>query len=150
MSSFFGLTEEHKQFLAEKRAMYVADQPEWVELESKLLALGGEAVVYANEEDMKKLLTRGQAFPGRGALMMLGAPSRCHANTARLHEANEDNSRIVTGYALSPDGLWRQHTWGLTGTEGRGRIVETTQKRVRYFGFILTPKEARRFCYENE
>jgi hypothetical protein len=32
--------------------------------------------------------------------------------------------RIASGYALSSDGLWRQHSWGMDVADGR--ILETT------------------------
>jgi hypothetical protein len=43
--------------------------------------------------------------------------------------------RIAFGYALAPDGLWRQHSWGVDAEDGR--IVETTVRRVCYYGFVL-------------
>jgi len=42
---------------------------------------------------------------------------------------------------LSPDGLWRQHSWA---TEGK-KILETTKARSQYFGYLLTPAEAEEF-----
>lgn len=41
---------------------------------------------------------------------------------------------IGTGYALSDDGLWRQHSWGL---EADGVVVETTFERRSYVGIVL-------------
>jgi hypothetical protein len=40
---------------------------------------------------------------------------------------------IATGYALSDDGLWRQHSWGIL----REGVLETTKVRVKYFGILL-------------
>jgi hypothetical protein len=47
--------------------------------------------------------------------------------------------RIATGYTLSADGLWRQHSWGLDA--GDGRVLETTERRVRYRGYVLNDVE---------
>jgi hypothetical protein len=41
---------------------------------------------------------------------------------------------IGTGYALSEDGLWRQHSWGLREDGG---VVETTSGREMYVGLRL-------------
>ena len=47
--------------------------------------------------------------------------------------------RIAFGYALSTDGLWCQHSWGVDAEDGR--IIETTERRVRYYGLILNDDE---------
>jgi len=49
----------------------------------------------------------------------------------------------VTGWALSNDGIWRQHTWLLKGKA----IVETTSPREKYYGFVLTDEEANQFWW---
>ena len=53
--------------------------------------------------------------------------------------------RLVTGYALSDDGLWRQHSWVMDDQV----IYETTVKRTQYYGFVLDPAEAVRFWVTN-
>lgn len=115
----------------------------------RLLSFGGERVVALPEEDVKKLLKRGKLwktkaifFPPRDA-----RPSRCHQNAAALWEANRDIVKIVTGWALSPDGMWRQHSWGLNG---RKTVETTSEPRTMYYGYILTPKESELFLHENE
>lgn len=50
---------------------------------------------------------------------------------------------IMTGYALSDDGIWRAHSWGVDLTTGD--TIETTDARWLYFGFRLSPDEAERF-----
>jgi hypothetical protein len=45
-------------------------------------------------------------------------------------------SGLGFGFALSPDGLWRQHSWALSSAPG-GRVVETTVTRVAYAGLPL-------------
>lgn len=140
------------EFLAANYAGVVAKQPRWDELRHRLLAIDGDEVVARPDEDLAKIIERGREFPGRGATLALGAPSQCHANSARLFEANADRVQIVTGYALSKDGLWRQHSWAIFGPDSRtpGKVIETTERRTHYFGFVLNPRETRRFCYENE
>ena len=44
----------------------------------------------------------------------------------------------VYGYALSGDGLWREHSWLLADKA----VVETTESRLLYHGFVRTDDEA--------
>jgi hypothetical protein len=56
------------------------------------------------------------------------ATSQCHDNVSSLL----DDKRIKekqTGYALSEDGLWRCHSWGIND---KNQIVETTEARLVY------------------
>ncbi len=75
-------------------------------------------------------------------------PCACHRNVSRLWRRKRSGLiGIGTGYALSSDGLWRQHSWGM----GRLGIVETTEARMKYFGQFLRGKDADLFaacnCY---
>ena len=71
--------------------------------------------------------------------MVPGLPSRCHENAANLVISDPDNLVLETGYALSDDGLWRQHSWVVT--RRKSAVIETTVQRYRYFGIPL-PVEA--------
>ena len=55
----------------------------------------------------------------------------------------------MTGYALSDDGMWRQHSWCIcdAGEEyiEDSIIIETTEKRLAYFGFIMDEEESEEF-----
>jgi hypothetical protein len=97
----------------------------------------------AGVEDCKRLLKDGQFWLGRSAKMMKGETSQCHANSAELYDINKNNFdvRICTGYALSDDGMWREHSWLIRHHERSNEIIETTVKRVCYFGWVLTPEE---------
>jgi hypothetical protein len=127
-------------------AMSPVERSDTEQLVKILLSFGGDRVaVVGFDEDTVRLFERGQLWSGRGALKMPGSPSQCHANAAGLWEANQDTVILATGYALSKDGMWRQHSFGLNG----GRAVETTEPRVAYFGFAMTPEESERFHEEN-
>lgn len=135
-----GPLEDHARFLA---------------LHRKLLSYGGlETCFPTNEPDILRILERGYLRSGT-SLMMTGEPSHCHSNVCNLWEQNRPDRdvRICTGYALSEDGLWRCHSWLLhvynTATQHRERVIETTAKRIAYFGFEMTDAEAERFCSEN-
>ena len=73
-----------------------------------------------------------------------GTSRECHRNSCLLWR-NNTNVTIVTGYALSDDGLWRQHTWCIMGEE----VWESTTRRELYFGYVLNTKEAEKFYAEN-
>ena len=135
------------------------DEKETIErfrpLHDLLLSIGGYQTVFpVIEEDMKAIMERGYYRKGTSK-MMKGSPGQCHTNTCELYKENrrDKDVRICTGYALSEDGLWRQHSWLLhtykTNTQTRTRVIETTAKRVAYFGFEMTPEEADEFCYHN-
>ena len=112
-----------------------------------LLAIGGWAVCLPYiDEDYNRILERGKRFPGRSQ-MFLGQPSQCHSNCADLWDQNKDKVQICTGYALSKDGVWRQHSWCYDFETKR--VLETTVKRIQYFGFILTDVEADEFFWNN-
>ena len=78
---------------------------------------------------------------------MRGRPINCRSNSALLWAENKDHSVIVTGWAMSDDGVWRQHSW--VRHLGTGKIYETTEKRLLYYGFDLMPDEAELFYEEN-
>lgn len=119
-------------------------------LEKKLLSLGGSfALIKPNEKDHEKILSRGERRPGKGkhVYFLDGEPSRCHETAAE--EAAKDPAwlGIATGYALSQDGVWRQHSWG--HWHKTRNIVESTEERVLYFGFVLRDEEALGFIFSN-
>ena len=116
------------------------------ELKEILLEIGGWAACLPRvEPDIKKIMNRGRRFPGKSTTMK-GAPSRCHENSALCWDANRELCSICTGYALTRDGMWRQHSWVYTKT---GQTIETTVKRIQYFGYIMTPDECEMFLEEN-
>ena len=124
-------------------------------LQEILLSIGGSETCFpVFEEDMEKILHRGRYYAGHSK-MMKGRPYQCHANSAELWERNHKDRdvHICTGYALSQDGLWRQHTWLVhrydTATQHRTRIIETTAKRLAYFGCEMSDEEAEEFCLMN-
>jgi hypothetical protein len=99
-----------------------------------LLSIGGSLVVPPRgpETDLEALLAGGSAvnLPVR---QVPGEPGDCHRNVAARWIDGSFES-IGTGYALSDDQLWRQHSWGLTSG---GDLVETTDRRLAYVGFTL-------------
>jgi len=72
--------------------------------------------------------------------------SSCHQNVAFLWTKRKFGIvGIATGYALTDDGLWRQHSWGIL----RDGVLETTEARLKYFGIVLQGERADFFAANN-
>ncbi len=114
-------------------------------LAQKILSYGGVVflVPESGEPDLVRMLGRGEVFDCENPLIVKGQSNRGHNNSAWYWSGHDDKVEIVTGYGLSDDGIWRQHTW-CRKIKG-GRIVETTVPRVLYFGVRLTYKESEGF-----
>lgn len=135
-----------RKLLRDHNAEYVSDPrggKGLLKLRELLLKIGGGEVCLCFEEDLRKLLTRGKEFPAAKARKKKGARCRCHSNSAFLWEANKEMLRIVTGWALSADGVWRQHSF--CWWPSKGVVVETTEPRTAYFGYEMTNAEAEEF-----
>lgn len=126
------MDQAQKDFLKRRRDLVIDDKVTWDKLEKKLLSIGGEAVVPMPEDDLNLLLFIGHEFnhPTRS---IPGKASGCHQNVATLFQEGMLRA-AATGYGLSDDGLWRQHSWGL---DWKGNLVETTVPREKYFGFYM-------------
>ena len=113
----------------------------WAQLRSVLLNLGGVEVVPPLEHELLlvALLTDGRPDDAERIVRCPGKPSMCHSNIESLladgwrHDA-ETLTTWRRGYALSDDGLWRSHSWGVLTN---GTLVETTEEREQYFGVAV-------------
>jgi len=132
-------------FLRQKFDYVAAEQPDWVPFREQLLEHGGEEVVAVYDPDLPTFIASGEAWPGAGALLELGELSHCHQNVADLWRAGAIDA-IGTGFSLSEDGLWRQHSWGFDGDQ----VVETTELRELYFGLRLEGPLADEFAADND
>ena len=100
------------------------------ELKKALLSGAGEAVILMGEiPDYEKLLKYG--YFTRAGANVAGIPSHCHEN-AEAFANKRKNYEVMTGYALSEDGVWRYHSWNRN--KETGVVIETTSPRVMYFG----------------
>jgi len=124
-----------------------------LELRDKILTFGGEQVCMPFlDKDTDLIKDRGQLWYGDRSIMQLGYQSQCHHNscviwTESRHDEKKD-IRIATGYALSNDGMWRSHSWCVLVEEESNTIIETTEERVAYFGFVLSDVEAVMFSIQ--
>jgi len=147
---------EQRRFLVRRTRNVLREHPELKPLLKLLLSHGGEfAILPTIESDLDAIITRGYIQAGWSLRMMRGRACQCHANSAELYDNNRPRLKLVTGYAMSDDGIWRQHTW-LVDTQHvvhrrrkQFRIIETTTPRRRYFGFQLNDDEAEDFVSAN-
>ena len=118
--------------------------PELKLLQDRLLSLGGDWAALQPEPDLKALLNKGQLFKGKVIFKPM-TPCQCHSNCAQLWDKHPKTCTIATGWALSKDGIWRQHTWILKART----IIETTEARTMYYGIVLSNEEANSFWWHN-
>lgn len=119
------------------------EMPDAKLLKEKLLALGGKTIIWMPvDPDMENIIKNGREFPIENRRRFRGEPNKCHGNTARLF-LQEDGIEIATGYALSKDERWRQHSWGWE----KGRVVESTQPFTGYYGAVLKGLDISKFIF---
>lgn len=120
-------------------------QPELVTIRNELLQHGGDAVVPTFEPHSDKLVNSGRIIDPLDIIYDEMQMSRCHQNASILYTNRSDVTEIGCGWALSDDGLWRQHSWTMRGDE----IFETTKPRTKYYGVLLSGDAAENFCTKN-
>ena len=146
------------EFLRKRIADAARTEPRWLALRERLLSIGGKEIVVGFAEyfsdgiSPSALTKRARLFDARGVLKVTGAGGECHHNTAALCSGEQlwrflrrrdlPKVKIATGWALYEDGLWRNHSWGVTTD---GTVVETTVPFAAYFGVVLSPAEQERF-----
>jgi hypothetical protein len=141
------MTPEQKRFLQERLRKAVIAQPELKRLKALLLGFGGSFLVAPArpDPDLPRLLERGFLMSGPVSVKTM-KPSMCHQNVAAIWKVRRKGVvGIATGYALSDDGLWRQHSWAIL-PDG---VLETTEERQRYFGILLQGSAADHFASSN-
>jgi hypothetical protein len=140
------MDQEQREFLESKFRSALADQPQLQQLSDLLLEIGGAFVVAPNkiDRDVAALIARGFVMTRRVVLNRI-ASNGCHSNVAELWRGGSIIG-IATGYALSRDKLWRQHSWGMRRD---GVMLETTEKRLKYFGILLQDESANVFASSN-
>lgn len=115
------------------------------ELRERLIAIGGEnaAVKEGNLEicdinAIDMILKYGQLlYSGYNAVVNPFTDfSKCHLYSEDFYLANRKCTKVCYGYALSKDGLWRDHSWVLL--MGKNNIIECTPiRRLAYYGVVL-------------
>jgi len=141
------MTKEQRRLLDRRFREAARQQPDLEALRLLLLGIGGIHLVAppSPESELPLLIYAGFVMAGPVTLSTM-RKSGCHRNVAEFWtEKRDELVGIGTGYALSDDGLWRQHSWGLR----REGILETTIVRAKYFGVLLQHGEADAFAIAN-
>jgi hypothetical protein len=110
-------------------------------LNERLVAIGGDILVLApvgmgpspefQQQWVLLLLEHGRLIDTPVTLKQKEM-SNCDQSVATIWRRKQYGiASICSGYALSDDGLWREHTWGILRDGG---ILETTIAREKYFG----------------
>lgn len=137
------LTAMYGARLAEQDAAHPGYRRAWETLEALLLPHGGRHAVPPMQPDqlVVPLVKEGAVHDGSSAVQDTDHEHDCHRNVANLWRHQRCDA-IGTGYALSDDGLWREHSWAVRS----GQIVETTVPRLTYFGIVMTGEKATWFA----
>lgn len=109
---------------------------EWESLCEILLTYGGEVVVPHLRPNrlLSQIIQQGSVVPEEQQIEYIpGEDNNCHRNADALVQKGLATS-FGHGYALSDDGLWREHSWAWGP---KGHLIETTEPRDRYFGIRL-------------
>ena len=115
----------------------------WERFADELLKHGGTHVVPPLQPDrLIEVLRADGQFRGATTDVEPGPPSDCHRNAVAIWRSGRALA-IGTGYALSDDGLWREHSWGVASD---GAVIETTEPRLRYFGVTMDGDRAEWFA----
>ncbi|MEP7137207.1 MAG: hypothetical protein ABI904_19950 [Chloroflexota bacterium] len=117
------------------------------ELCSHLIGIDGKIVVVEFHESpdfCKALVKLGELDSNNRLKINKGEDRECHINSAVLWSQNKDKYLLVTGFALSEDGVWRRHSWIRTKST---TIIETTIKRKKYYGITLNKELSESFWH---
>lgn len=114
-----------------------------IPLRSKLLLdIGGKEVVPNRETMAKELINEGEVIDFNSIEVVKGRSNQCHKNSCLLYQQNNCITHIGTGWALSDDDFWRQHSWAIKNND---TIVETTVPREIYYGICMNDERAEKF-----
>jgi hypothetical protein len=142
------MTTEGKRPLNHRFREASAQQPGLKLLKPLLLKLGGAYVVAPQKPDPDLALLIESGFVISGPVLVKSMDHHaCHRNVAKMwKERKHGIVAIGSGYALSSDDLWWEHSWGIR----RDGILETTMKRLKYFGLVLQGAKANSFAEMNQ
>lgn len=135
-------TKDEKESMSYKSEDFIK---EYKKLERKLLSFGGIKVSFPKDlylNEIKQIVNRGQFWYGNKSEKISGVPGKCHHNSAYTWSNYKDELVLATGFALDSKGTWVCHSWLIEPTDNKSIILETTTKRIAYFGVVLNYEEA--------
>lgn len=114
---------------------------------------GGEVLISMGDASEAEPLTEhGQLWVPEASDIdyLAGENNHCHDNACTFWKESPEKYVIATGYGLSPDGLWRPHSWLMEPqNDSDAKIVETTVGRLAYFGRVLDLPNTIDFVFGN-
>lgn len=117
----------------------------------RLLQMGGvDAVQPDGDTQIAKVLERGLLHEGK-VVRLLGEPNQCHANASQVWIKSDGDALLCTGYALTENQSWLQHSWCVATVEDHGQVIlETTDPDwKKYFNVVLDEEESFVFAIAN-
>ncbi len=137
----------HMALTLEERGRLLRQDDAWREMEARLLSVGGDRLAYLPDHHAAELVKRGEVYAPKRRQLVRGQPNGCHGNAAALWLGRRPKVSLVTGWALSEDGCWRQHTWCW---KKQGQVwIESTIHREIGFGIELDGMEGLKFAFGN-
>ena len=113
-----------------------------IRLRRKLLRIGGWDVDFLEDPYLQAIASTGALFTDTRVRIKRGSPNECHRNAALFWLKGQCDA-IAVGYYLGPDGVWRQHSWGVMGD---GAILDTHAAGRLYLGIRLDSMAAVEFA----
>lgn len=122
----------------------------FLNLKEYVLLFGGKEVcTTSNAEEATKLLDRGQLWFGDRLGIRRSQYDDINQDVSDFWSFNEDKVRIAKGYVLTPEGIWKQHSWLIQNKRFYNKIIDNTDENYLYFGYILTTNECNQFYWDN-
>lgn len=146
------MDEEWKQRIAEKKWWANANRDKVPtnkipirKFMDKLLEFGGEEVCISSWDMFDDLcVIDGQFWFGKDFNQAYNKDFRCHTTTVDLWEILKSNRVICNGFALTDDGVWRQHTWiihlDIDDTHEniiKREFIEPHSPKIAYYGICM-------------
>jgi hypothetical protein len=125
-----------EQRLSSQDASHPGYAAAWREFSAVVLSHGGRYVAPPSTPDVMigMLGEQGRLVPSSTVVARrAGDPQKCHQNAVALWRDGHATA-IGTGYALSPDSFWREHSWAWTRS---GHLIKTGEPRVAYIGLRM-------------
>ena len=151
MIEFNDISNEEKHRLSRNGCTEGATIPDVLPNRAKNLAMmrdailnyGGHAVLLDTlDPDTSMVLRSAQYQSGIAVVLIPGEESKCHHNAIREYWGDRENTVLFTGYAADETGVWVRHSW----IERNDALLETTSRRLAYYGVRLTSAQAELFA----
>ena len=129
----------NKSSLDQRRAFFLKKNNMWKKLEKLILSKKpGSLLIYTPKPVNPMLLLHNGQFIDKSLVDVFNevTPSKCHNLSHALWK--RFGWEIWTGYALSDDDKWREHSWVKSP---KGFLETTGISRIMYFGMKLTDQQ---------